>query len=77
MAISNVTISNMALSHIGADSTIESMAESSAEAAQCNLWYDYSRLQVLEAYDWGFARKRLDLAVIDTISDDTTDNAYY
>jgi len=77
MAISNVTISNMALSHIGADSTIESMTESSAEAAQCNLWYEYSRLQILEAYDWGFARKRIDMAVVDTISDDTTDNAYY
>tara|TARA_R110000751_G_scaffold128164_6_gene230217 strand:+ start:270 stop:887 length:618 start_codon:yes stop_codon:yes gene_type:complete len=77
MALSSVQISNMALSHIGADSTIESMTESSSEAAQANLWYDYSRLQVLEAYDWGFSRKRLDLAIINTISDDTADNAYY
>jgi len=77
MAISNVTISNMALSHIGADSTIESMTEGSAESNQAILWYEYCRLQILEAYDWGFARKRIDMAVVDAISDDTTDNAYY
>ncbi len=59
--ISKVRICNMALSNVGARSTIEDLAEGSAEANECNLWYDYSRLQVLEASDWSFARKRLTL----------------
>lgn len=62
MAISNVKIANMALSHIGAGS-IESLTEDSAEAEACDLWFDYSRKQALEASDWTFARRRLTLAV--------------
>lgn len=65
--ISNVRICNMALSNIGAKSTIESLTENSAEAKECSLWYDYSRLQTLEIYDWNFARRRLTLT---THSDD-------
>ena len=60
--ISSVRIANMALSNVGAASTIESFDEASTEAKQCKLWYDYSRLQALEAFDWSFARKRLVLA---------------
>ena len=61
--ISKVRIGNMALSHIGASATVESFAEDTAAANAVALWYDYSRLQVLEAYDWGFERKRQALAV--------------
>ena len=61
--ISSVKIANMALSHVGAKSSIESFTENSAEARQVNLWYDYSRLQALEAFNWNFARKRITLAV--------------
>ena len=60
--ISKVRIANMALSFIGAKSTIESLTEDSAEAKECNLWYDYSRLQTLSTYDWSFARRRQTLA---------------
>ena len=60
--ISPVRIANMALSNIGASSTIESLTEESTEAKQANLWYDWSRLQVLELHDWSFARKRRILA---------------
>lgn len=56
MAISTVQIANFALSKIGTDSTIESLTEDSAEAKECNLWYEHSRLQALAAYDWSFAR---------------------
>ena len=61
-SIDKVTIGNMALSHIGADSTIENFNENSTEAGEIDLWYDYSRLQTLEAFDWSFARTRVILA---------------
>ena len=72
--ISPIGISNMALSHVGAKSTIESFTEESSEAELVNLWYDYSRLQVLEASDWNFARKRITMALHgDTISETSSD----
>lgn len=71
---SPIGISNMALSHIGAKSTIESFTEKGAEAKQADIWYDYSRLQVLEAFDWSFARKRVTMSLHgDTISETATD----
>jgi hypothetical protein len=60
--ISKVLIGNMALAEVGVGS-IESFDEDSAEAAEVKRWYDYSRLQVLEAYNWTFARARLTLAL--------------
>lgn len=68
--ISEVQICNMALSNVGAKSTIESLTEDSTEAKECNLWYHYSRLQTLETFDWNFARRRLTLA---THGDDPPD----
>ena len=62
-AASPVSIANMALAHIGARSSIESLSEDSPEARQASLWYDHCRLQTLEASDWSFARKRLTLAL--------------
>ena len=61
--ISVARIGNMALSHIGSGSSIESITEDSAEANAVELWYDFCRLQVLEAYDWNFARSRQTLAL--------------
>src|SRR5688572_3405244 len=61
MAVSSVLISNLALSHIGAGQ-IQALDEASAEAIQANLWYDPARKQLLEAYNWSFARKRATLA---------------
>ena len=55
----------MALSHVGARSTIEALDEGSAEANQCILWYAYSRVETLEVHDWSFARRRLTLATHD------------
>lgn len=60
--ISKVKIANMALSNISA-SSIESLTENSAEAQAVNTWYDFARRQVLESFDWSFARKRLTLAL--------------
>ncbi len=62
MIISEVKIANMALALLGVRSTIENFTENTVEANQAQLWYDLSRQQVLEAFDWNFARKRLTLA---------------
>lgn len=62
-------IANMALSHIGAG-TIESIDADEPIAVQCRIWYDICLRQALEAYDWGFARKRVNIALHgDTISE--------
>jgi len=68
--ISVVKICNMALSNIGAKSTIESITENTPEAKRCNLWYDFSRLQTLEIFDWNFAQKRLTLALHSDVAPD-------
>lgn len=60
--IDEVTIANMALSHIGTKTNIESLSENSAEAKQINLWYDIALDQSLAANDWSFARKKKTLA---------------
>ena len=60
--ISPTQIGNFSLAHIGTRSTIESLDEASTEAPVIKLWYDYCRLECLEAFDWSFARRRLVLA---------------
>lgn len=72
--ISQVAIANMALAHIGNKAIIANFEEKSAEAKQLKLWYDPSRLQTLEAFDWSFARKRDALA---EHSDDPPDEWAY
>lgn len=62
-ATSDLAIANMALSHLGADSRIESMLEKSTEARAMKQWYNVCRLETLERFDWSFARKRLALAL--------------
>lgn len=62
-AISTVQIANMALSHVGSRSSIESLDESSPEAKACKLWYTLALEQALEGFDWSFARKRQALAL--------------
>ena len=72
--IDDVAIANMALSHVGASSDIESFTEKTTEAIQCLAWYDASRRQVLAVHDWGFARLRRTLALHgDTISETASD----
>jgi len=62
MAISSVQIANFALSKVGTDSTIESLTETSSEAKEANLWFSFVREEVLAAFNWQFARKRILLA---------------
>lgn len=57
MAITDVTIANMALSNLGNNYFITALNEGTPEADQLNLWYDTALDATLSAYDWNFARK--------------------
>ncbi len=60
MALSQLDICNMALSHIGARNDISAFPTASStgiENQSIFLWYDISRRQALEAYNWSFARQ--------------------
>lgn len=59
-----VEIWNMALSHIGARADVQSPDDQSNEAFQCRLHYQQTVDELLERFDWGFARRREDLARI-------------
>ena len=62
--ISKAGICNLAFGNISHKSTIENVdTEQSAEARQCRLWYDVARRQALADYNWGFARRRLAVAL--------------
>ena len=59
---SAVSISNMALGHIGRSTLpITSFTQQNVEARTCALWYDIARQEVLEFYDWSFCRARVTL----------------
>lgn len=57
-----VQICNLALSHIGQHS-IQSLDEATKLAQYCNLHFDNTRDAVLRDHAWGFAKKRLTLAL--------------
>lgn len=57
-----IQICNLALSHIGAY-RIQSFEENTKEARECRSLYDTARDAVLADHDWGFARKRINLAL--------------
>jgi hypothetical protein len=66
-AASKIDICNMALSHLGSSQFIEDFYpnDTSLEAVQATLWFDQARREVLEAFDWNFARKRGALSLHD------------
>lgn len=57
-----IDICNRALSHTGTDQAIASLEEKSKEARICARWYEASRDQVLRAFAWNFAQRRVTLA---------------
>lgn len=59
---SMIDICNRALATIRGKS-INSITESSIEAQQCKLWYEFARDTVLSRVDWAFARKTIALAL--------------
>jgi len=64
MAQSDVSICNLALFRIGHSQRINSLNEASVAAELCKVIYPIVRDQVLESFDWSFARKRVALASV-------------
>lgn len=75
-SFTNVSIGNMALSLIGARSTITDLNENSAEAQQIRLWYNFSLLETLQQFNWGFAKQRVSLVAYTDSPSDTTGYEY-
>lgn len=65
---SEVDICNLALAHLGQSRQITSIAppDGSVEAALCQRFYPIARNIMLEAHYWGFATKRVGLALSGT-----------
>lgn len=63
---SEVSICNLALSHLGDDATVASIdpPEGSAQAEHCARFYPVARNALLEMHPWGFATKRVALAML-------------
>jgi len=63
---SEVDICNLALGHIGDSATVSSInpPEGSAQAEHCSRFYPMARDALLEMHSWGFATKRVNLALL-------------
>jgi hypothetical protein len=63
---SEVDIANLALSHLGDSATVASLnpPEGSAQAEHCARFYPIARDSLLEMHSWGFATKRVSLALL-------------
>lgn len=63
---SELDICNLALAHLGDTATISSIdpPEGSAQAEHCARFYPIARNSLLEMHAWGFATKRIQLALL-------------
>lgn len=63
---SEVDICNLALAHLGDNATVASLdpPEGSAQAEHCARFYPMARDSLLEMHTWGFATKRVTLALL-------------
>lgn len=63
---SEVQICNIALSHLGDTATVASISppEGSAQAEHCARFYPIARDTLLEMHGWGFATRRITLALL-------------
>lgn len=57
-----IDICNRALSHTGTDQAITNLDEKSKEARICARWYEATLDQMLRAFAWNFAQRRVILA---------------
>jgi hypothetical protein len=71
-----VKICNVALARLGADS-IRAFDEDSKASRLCNSLYPFYRDQLLESYQWTFARKTIALNLIREGNENGLDMAYY
>ncbi len=64
--MSEVTICNLALSHLGDTANVQSIAppDSSVQAQLCARFYYVARNVLLESASWGFATRRITLAQV-------------
>ena len=65
-----VQLCNMALSHIGSEARVASIAppDGSVEAGYCATFFDMARTEMLEPGTWAFSLKRASLAQVDNDS---------
>jgi hypothetical protein len=68
---SEVQACNLALSHLGNRGRVASISptDGSAESDYCASFFALARNELLEMADWGFARKRVALALVTSVSD--------
>lgn len=68
---SEVTICNLALSHIGDTANVSSISppEGTVQAQLCARFYPLARDVLLESHSWGFATKRVALALLSATVD--------
>lgn len=62
--MSEVTICNLALGHLGDTANIASLTERSVQAQLCARFYPIARDALLEMSTWGFATRRVKLALV-------------
>jgi hypothetical protein len=68
---SDVDICNLALSHFGQDANVTSIVTPDGpDAEHCKRFYPIARDEMLEEFDWSFARKRGTLAAVTNDRDD-------
>jgi hypothetical protein len=75
MAVSEVSICNMALGWCGVGRVIAALDEVSPEARLCRQYYGPAREQTLRDFSWNFATKRVSLAE-KTVPDEYDEYAY-
>lgn len=62
-----VDVCNMALSYLG-KGRIASLEESTEQARQCKLFYEYTKQRLLREYTWGFAKRVIQMAELDIVN---------
>ena len=63
--MTNTDICNMALSFLSKGSVKSMTEENTEEARQCRTHYENCRRLLLRSYPWGFARRKVQLALLD------------